>query len=96
MLNKLLIIFISTTFILITTSVNAHDPALHKKSNAEKPNCQAIDHSKMDKNDPIMQAIMKQCTGEDSHGEKHRKENHGDTKKENKHKIDEHKYDHHG
>ena len=45
---------------------------LHKKENAEKPKCEAMknmDHSKMDMNDPITQAMMKQCMASDHHGD---------------------------
>jgi len=44
-------------------SAQAHDPKEHMKD-AENPNCAAMkdmDHSKMDMNDPVMQAMMKQC-----------------------------------
>ena len=76
---------INTTFIglavLLAVNVQAHSPELHKKENAEKPNCEAmnnIDHSKMDMNDPVMQAMMKQCMGDD-HGSGHlRDSHHGD------------------
>ena len=36
-----------------------------------------MDHSKMDMNDPIMQAMMKQCMGNQSHGDNHGKGHHG-------------------
>ena len=45
------------------TSVQAHDPSEHVKTN-EVPKCEsmkAMDHSKMDANDPIMMAMMKKC-----------------------------------
>lgn len=44
-------------------SAQAHDPKEHMKD-AEKPDCTAMDsmdHSKMDMNDPVMQAMMQQC-----------------------------------
>ncbi|ODS23794.1 hypothetical protein AB835_06955 [Candidatus Endobugula sertula] len=47
--------------VLLANNVVAHALELHKKDNAEKPNCGAMDHSKMDMNDPVTQAIMKQC-----------------------------------
>ena len=49
--------------ILTFTSANAHDPSEHKDS-AEKPKCEMMenmDHSKMDSNDPVMQAMMEKC-----------------------------------
>ncbi|MFT5420453.1 MAG: hypothetical protein ACI9D5_001202 [Candidatus Endobugula sp.] len=53
-----------TSSALWLSSVYAHDPAMHKKANAEKPKCEAMgnmDNSTMDKNDPIMMAMMEQC-----------------------------------
>ncbi len=47
----------------VAFSAQAHDPKEHMKNN-EKPNCAALkemDTSKMDNNDPVMQAMMKQC-----------------------------------
>lgn len=49
--------------LLVSNPALAHDPKLHKDSN-EKPNCKAMqdmDHSKMDMDDPVMQAMMKKC-----------------------------------
>jgi len=46
-----------------TVSALAHDPSMHKEK-AEKPDCAAMknmDHSKMDADDPVMQAMMKKC-----------------------------------
>lgn len=40
--------------------------------NAEKPDCAVMDnmdHSKMDMNDPVMQAMMKQCMSTMHHDE---------------------------
>lgn len=56
---------------LLSFSVVAHDPSLHKKSN-EKPNCAAIkdmDHTMMDADDPVMLAMMKRCQTESSNQE---------------------------
>ncbi|MFT6386990.1 MAG: hypothetical protein ACJAUP_000360 [Cellvibrionaceae bacterium] len=83
MLNKLSVALVAATLIFTATAVNAHSPEMHKKENAEKPNCEAIqnmDHSKMDVNDPIMQAMMTQCMGGDNHGGKHKtmEQDHGD------------------
>jgi hypothetical protein len=72
MLNKLSITLAGATFILMTSTVSAHSPEMHKKANAEKPKCegmQNMDSAKMDMNDPIMQAMMAQCMGNDSHGQ---------------------------
>jgi hypothetical protein len=49
----------------LTLSVQAHDPKEHMKD-TEQPDCAAMkdmDHSKMDMNDPVMQAMMKKCMG---------------------------------
>ncbi|NQZ32283.1 MAG: hypothetical protein HRU06_13505 [Oceanospirillaceae bacterium] len=56
-------VIIST--VLLTNIAYAHDASKHKKANAEKPKCEAmknVDHSKMDMNDPVMLAMMAQCT----------------------------------
>jgi hypothetical protein len=61
------------SFFIITTA-NAHDASMHKKDTAQKPQCETmdnIDHSKMDMNDPIMQAMMQQCMGDNSHNQAH-------------------------
>lgn len=42
----------------------AHDPKEHMKEAQQKPDCAAMkdmDHSKMDMNDPVMQAMMQKC-----------------------------------
>tara|TARA_R110000823_G_scaffold41495_20_gene109393 strand:+ start:340 stop:636 length:297 start_codon:yes stop_codon:yes gene_type:complete len=60
----------------VAFSVQAHDPKEHMKD-AENPNCAAIknmDHSKMDMNDPVMQAMMQQCM-KDMHKDNQSSEN---------------------
>ena len=45
-------------------AANAHDASLHAQG-AEAPKCEmmdGMDHSKMDMNDPVMQAMMMNCT----------------------------------
>lgn len=60
----------------------AHDPAEHAKM-AEAPDCDAMkkmDHSKMDMNDPVMQAMMKKCSAahaEQKEGDQHQGMDHG-------------------
>ena len=57
---------IAISTLAFTLSAQAHDPKEHM-NNAEKPDCAAMenmDHSKMDMNDPVMQAMMKQCMGD--------------------------------
>jgi hypothetical protein len=51
---------LAATLLIATTSF-AHDPSEHMQDN-EKPNCAAMDHSNMDMNDPVVQAMMKQCS----------------------------------
>ncbi len=54
----------------------AHDPSEHT-GKAEKPKCEAMenmDRSKMDMNDPVMQAMMKKCKAahdDDGQGDQH-------------------------
>lgn len=63
----------------------AHDPAEHAKT-AEAPDCDAMkkmDHSKMDMNDPVMQAMMKKCStasAKPKEGDQHQGMDHGDMK----------------
>lgn len=66
-------LFLTTSAILLSTflAVNAfaHDPKEHMDK-AEKLDCSAMDkmdHSKMDMNDPVMQAMMKKCMGKMNH-----------------------------
>lgn len=74
--------------LLVSFSVQAHDPKEHMKD-AEKPHCAAMenmDHSKMGKDDPVMQAMMQKCMkdmhdmhkdeGHDMH-DMHKGEGHG-------------------
>lgn len=66
--------------LLLAVSAYAHDPAEHMKDEeGQKPDCTAMknmDHSKMDMDDPVMQAMMQKCKkqmhghqmqGEDDH-----------------------------
>jgi hypothetical protein len=80
------IVVIAASSVLWLNSAYAHDASMHKKDNVEKPKCEAMngmDHSKMDVNDPIMQAMMKQCMSE-KHGDDTHKgmAKHHDTKTE--------------
>lgn len=67
---------ILTSSILLASNGYAHAPELHKENkNAEKPKCEAMqdmDHSKMDMNDPITQAMMKQCMAENHGADTHK------------------------
>lgn len=63
-MNRLFKLATSITILGLSCSVLAHDPSLHKQEGAP-PNCTAfknMDQSKMDSNDPIMQAMIKQCS----------------------------------
>ncbi|MEQ8289038.1 MAG: hypothetical protein RIB78_04875 [Gammaproteobacteria bacterium] len=49
--------------LLFAVTAQAHDPKEHMKD-AQKPDCATMknmDESKMDKNDPVMQAMMQKC-----------------------------------
>ena len=49
--------------LVLAFSVQAHEPEKHMKE-AEKPECAAMktmDPSKMDRDDPVMQAMMQKC-----------------------------------
>ena len=89
-------IIFAMVFSVVAVNTFAHDPSLHKKEGAEKPNCAAIEdmgQSKKDMNDPVMQAMLKQCMdgqhGSDHPGDKNKEIHHGD-KKENEHKDGHH------
>ena len=61
----------SSAAFLLSVSVQAHEAAEHMKD-AQSPDCAAMaemDHEKMDMNDPVMAAMMKQCMASDAHGE---------------------------
>lgn len=48
----------------LTSLAFAHDPAEHAKEAATAkagPDCAAMDHSKMDMNDPVAKAMMAKC-----------------------------------
>ena len=81
----------------IAFSAQAHDPKEHMKD-AEKPDCAAMknmDHSKMDMNDPVMQAMMKQCMNDMHHNEAKKDQaqaNHQDNEKISGEQHSEHKH----
>jgi len=63
MKTKLLSFAIIFSALIYGLSAQAHDPKEHMQD-AKKPDCAAMDNmdqSKMDMNDPVMQAMMKQC-----------------------------------
>ena len=62
--------------LFISTLSIAHDPSKHT-ANKQKPNCQAMhemDSSTMDMNDPVTQAMMKQCGKPDMKGHHEQKD----------------------
>ncbi len=64
----------------VALSAQAHDPKEHMK-NAEQPKCEKMknmDHSKMDMNDPVMQAMMKKCMKHKQDGDAHHKHRDGE------------------
>ncbi|MGI2258739.1 hypothetical protein [Shewanella sp. GXUN23E] len=67
MKNKILISLTGLTALASSFVALAHDPAAHSKM-MEKPDCSAMktmDHSKMDMNDPVTMAMMKQCAAQE-------------------------------
>lgn len=61
----------SSAALLISVSTHAHEASEHMKD-AQSPDCAAMaemDHDKMDMNDPVMAAMMKQCMASAEHGE---------------------------
>ena len=84
---------------LVNGSTYAHDPSEHT-GKAEKPKCEAMenmDRSKMDMNDPVMQAMMKKCKAahdNDGQGDHHQSssddENAHQNEPENKNQADDH------
>lgn len=49
--------------VLVSMTAQAHDPEEHR-INTERPDCAALkdmDFSNVDRNDPVMQAMMKKC-----------------------------------
>jgi hypothetical protein len=61
--SKWSVISTALPMMFLVASVHAHDPAEHAKE-SEMANCEmmkTMDHSKMDMNDPVAQAMMKKC-----------------------------------
>ena len=72
--------------LIASLSAQAHDPSEHKATD-QKPDCaamNAMDHSKMEPNDPVMLAMIRKCKDsvqtEASHG-MHVDDHHGADKK---------------
>ena len=71
MKNNILTFCAAALATLLATSVLAHDPKEHA-GETEKPKCSAMknmDHSKMNMDDPVMQAMMKKCMSQMNHDE---------------------------
>ncbi len=76
--------------LLVSSTVFAHDRSKHK-GKQEAPDCEAMkDMDHMDKMDPVMMAMMEQCS--DEHDDDHE---HGDNDHEDKHDDDHHGNDEH-
>jgi len=71
-MNRLIVSFtVVVSAVALSMSAFAHDPSEHMKD-GEKPDCGAMedmDHSKMDMNDPVMQAMMEKCMKQMHHGD---------------------------
>jgi len=65
-MKKTLRLTLATGLLAVGTLAFAHDPAEHAKEAAAAkagPDCAAMDHSKMDMNDPVAKAMMAKCAG---------------------------------
>jgi len=59
--------FVALPALMMALSAQAHNPEEHINK-GQAPNCAAMkdmDHSKMDMNDPVMQAMMQKCMPKD-------------------------------
>ncbi|HNP34362.1 MAG TPA: hypothetical protein PKK10_00805 [Woeseiaceae bacterium] len=84
MKTKTLSFAIALSTFAFALSAQAHDPKEHMKD-AENPDCSAMknmDHSKMDMDDPVMQAMMKQCMQDMQHDEASESDGHADEEHE--------------
>ena len=62
---KMIFSLLVTQVLLQAMTAQAHDPKEHM-TDVKKPDCGMMgnmDHSKMDMNDPVMQAMMERCSG---------------------------------
>lgn len=68
MKRHLLLYLIALPALVLTLTAQAHDPKKHMNEK-QTPDCAAMkemDHSKMNMNDPVMQAMMQKCMGKDT------------------------------
>ena len=76
-MNNTIRIALSAAVLAIAQSAFAHDPAEHAREAAEAKkgaNCAAMknmDASKMNPNDPVMKAMMAQCSEQSGHTHTH-------------------------
>ncbi len=76
---KVIVKVIALSAMAIAFTAQAHDPKEHMKD-AQAPDCAAMkdmDHSKMDMDDPVTQAIMKKCM-QDMHHDSSENHQHSD------------------
>lgn len=69
-MRQQLVLLLSTSALLLSVSAFAHEPSEHTAA-SQRPDCSAMqnmDHSKMDMNDPLMQAIMQKCMNAHNQG----------------------------
>lgn len=62
-MKKKFSVLLAIPTVMLAFSVQAHSEKEHMK-NAESPDCavmNSMDHSKMDMNDPVVMAMMRQC-----------------------------------
>ena len=68
MKRHLLLYLIALPALVLTLTAQAHDPKEHMNEK-QTPDCAAMkemDHSKMNMNDPVMQAMMQKSMGKDT------------------------------
>jgi len=67
MKRQFLSYFVALPALMLALSAQAHSPEEHINK-GQAPNCAAMkdmDHSKIDMNDPVMQAMMQKCMPQD-------------------------------
>lgn len=67
MKRKISSYFVALPALMLALSAQAHNPEEHMNK-GQAPNCAAMKdmyHSKMDMNDPVMQAMMQKCMPKD-------------------------------
>lgn len=80
MKRQFLSYFVALPALMLALSTQAHDPNEHANE-SQAPDCAAMesmDHTKMDMNDPVTQAMMQKCMQQDKEV---RQEGHADHSK---------------